>query len=153
MPTIDELAACTPTLEELIFSTVIPCWNNGADKIGSATAMTLLVAPIPLRVLSCALSFEYWSLAASDTRYWTAELNAGTGPLGFRSVATRSTRNTGATANGGVTARKAWTFDAAAWGPADLGAGELLRLTATPVGDPVTDWDLPMTATLRYRPL
>lgn len=153
MPTIDELAATTPTLEEMLFSTTVPCWNNAADKISASTAMTLLVAPMPLRILSCALSFEYWNIASSDSRYWRAELTAGTNPTGFRLVATRTTQNTGANANGGITARKGWLFDAAAWGPAELAVGEVLRLTATPVGDPVTDWDFPMTVTIRYRPL
>ena len=160
--TLEELAAevaalktQVPTLEEQLFSTVIPCWNNGADKIEGPTAVTLLVAPIPLRVLSVAFSWEYWTLAASDTRFWRAELNKGTGPGGFTVFATRSTQITGAHAGGGVTARKAWTFDAAAWTPggADLAAGELLRVTASPIGDPLSSWDLPMTATIRYRPL
>lgn len=159
MPTIDELAAelaalkeQVPSLEELQFSTVVPCWNNGVDKFASATAMTLLVAPIPLKVLSVALSFEYWSLAANDSAYWKMTLNKGSG-TSFADVATRTTQNTGANANGPIVARKAWTFDAAAWGDAELAAGDLLRMTASPVGSPAADFDLPYTATIRYRPL
>lgn len=141
-----------PTLEDLLFSTTIPCWNNAADKISGPTAVTLLVAPFPLRVLSVALSWEYWNLSASDSNYWKADLSSGTGPGGFTIFATRTTQNTGTNANGAVAARRAWTFDAAAWGSSDLDAGDLLRVTATPVGNPATDWDLPMTATIRYRP-
>jgi hypothetical protein len=157
-PTLEELAADLATLktqvpihEELLFSTILPCWNNAVDKLTNANAISLLVAPIPLRVLSCALSFEYWSLAASDSAYWTMTLSRGN-TSGYTDIAARSTQNTGANANGGITARKAWTFDAAAWGDAELAAGDLLRLTVAPTGT-VAAWDMPVTATIRYRPL
>ena len=153
MTTVDELAEQVPSLEDLLFSAVVPCWNNGADKITAATAMTLLVAPIPVRILSVSLSFEYWSLAAWDVAYWKMELNHGDAIAGYTTFATRTTQITGANANGGIVARKAWTFDAAAWGSADLAAGELLRMTVTPVGSPASDFDMPFTATVRYRPL
>lgn len=152
MTTVDELAAQTPSLEELLTSTLVPCWNGPIDRLSTANAMTLLVAPIPLRILSVAISWEYWNLAASDTAYWSANLNKGTGPTGFASIATRTTQNTGANANGPVVARKPWTFDAAAWGNADLAAGELLRVTFSPAGT-VNDLDMPFTVTTRYRPL
>lgn len=159
MTTIDEVAAdleavkgATPTVEELLFSTVVPCWNNAADKLTSANAMTLLVAPIPLRVLSIALSWEYWNIAASDTTFWTLTAKKGSNATAWDVVATRSTQNTGANANGAVTARKAWTFDAAAWGDADLAAADLLRIDFAPTGS-VAALDLPFTCTIRYRPL
>lgn len=162
MATTDELAAQIealtqqiPTLEDLLVSTTIPCWRasgNPATFISGSTALTLLVAPIPLRVLSVALSFEYMNLAASDTNYWRAELNRGSG-ASFTVFATRSTQNTGANAGGGIAQRRAWTFDAAAWSPSDLNAGDLLRVTFTPVGNPAEPIGLPMTVTIRYRPL
>lgn len=158
--TLEELAADVtalreqvPTLEDLLLSTVVPCWNNGLDKVSGATAFTLLVAPIPMRILSVALSFEYWSLPASDTNYWSVELNRGDAIKGYTAIATRTTQTTGANANGAITARKAWTFDAAAWASADLAAGDLLRMTAAPGGSPASDFDMPFTATIRYRPL
>ena len=159
MTTIEELAAdletvkgSTPTLEDLLFSTVVPCWNNAADKLTGANAMTLLVAPIKLRVLSIALSWEYWSLAASDVNYWTLTVKKGSNPAGWTTIATRTTQNTGANANGAVAARSAWTFDAAAWGDADLNIGDLLRVDFAPTGS-VAALDLPFTATIRYRAL
>ena len=151
--TVDELAEQVPSLEDLLFSATIPCWNNGADKIAAATAMTLLVAPIPVRILSVSLSFEYWNLAASDSAYWKMTLNKGDGPGGFADIATKTTQATGANAGGAITARKAWPLDSANWGPADLAAGDLLRMTVSPVGSPASDFDLPFTATVRYRPL
>lgn len=160
MTTIDEVAADlatfktqVPTLEEQLWSTVVPCWNNGADKLTSATAMTLLVAPIPLRVLSVALSFEYWNLAAHDSSYWRMTLGKGNAVAGYSDIAVKSTQNTGANANGAIVARKAWTFDSAAWASADMQAGDLLRLTVAPLGNPASDFDMPFTATIRYRPL
>lgn len=159
MPTTDELAAeleavkaSTPTLEELPFSFLVPCWNNGIDKLTSANAMTFLVAPIPLRVLSIALSFEYMNLPASDTAYWTLTAKKGSNPGGWTDVAARSTQNTGALANGGIVSRSKWTFDAAAWGNADLAAGDLLRVDFVPSGS-VASLDLPFTVTIRTRPL
>lgn len=159
MPTTDELAAdleavkaSTPTLEELCFSMVIPCWNNGIDKLPSATAMTLLVAPMPLRVLSVACSWEYWNLAASDAAYWKGELSKGNG-AGYSVFATKTTQNTGAYAGGGIVARRAWTFDSANWGNADLAQNDLLRLSWSPTGAPASDLDMPFTLTIRARPL
>lgn len=142
-----------PTLEEQLFSVVVPCWNNTSDKISGATAMTLLIAPIPLRILSAVCSWDYWNLPAHEANYWKADLNRGTGPDGFTSIAIKTTQTTGALAGGAVTARKAWPLDSANWGGADLAAGDLLRLTASPIGSPASDWDLPMTVTIRYRPL
>lgn len=164
MPTTDELAAdlalvkgSTPTIEELLVTTAVCCWTNSTQTpvrdIASAVWMTLLTAPIPLRVLSVSLSFEYWALAASDTAYWQAELArrdaAGTATV----FATRTTQNTGANAGGPIVQRAAWTFDAAAWGTSDLAIGDALALRPTPVGGPASNWRLPMLATIRYRPL
>lgn len=161
MPTTDELAAdleavktSTPTLEEQMFSTLVTTWNNAQDKLTTANAMTFLVAPIPLRVLSIGLSFEYLNLPASDTAYWTMTAKRGSNATAWTDVAKRSTQNTGANANGGITARKAWTFDAAAWADASLAAGDLLRIdfAPTPTGS-VAALDLPFTCTIRYRAL
>ena len=159
MTTVDEVAADlaefktqVPTLEEQLFSLLVPCWNNGADKLTNANAMTFLVAPFPLRVLSIALSWDYWSLPANDSNYWSLTARRGSNPSGWVVVATRTTQSTGGNANGGVTARKAWSFDAAAWASADLLAGDLLRVDFTPVGA-VADLDMPFTVTVRYRPL
>lgn len=163
MPTTDELAAAladlqqaTPTIEELIVTTSICCWTSGAAPardITSAVWITLLTAPIPLRILSVTLSFEYWNLAANDAAYWKAELAQHTPAGVFNTIATRTSQNTGATANGPIVARQGWSFDAAAWGVSDLAAGDSLTLRPTPVGSPASDWRLPMIATTRYRPL
>jgi hypothetical protein len=159
MPTVDELAAdlesfkqTVPTLEEQLFSVVIPGWNNGADRLASANAMTLLVAPIPLRVLSVGVSWDYWNLPASDTKYWEGKLDKGSASTSWTEIARKTTQNTGAYAGGAVTARAAWTFDSANWGNADLLSGQLLRLVWTPYGTP-SDLDMPFTVTVRYRAL
>lgn len=159
MTTIEELEArlavvetSTPTLEEQLFSMLVPCWNGLQDKISTANAMTFLAAPIPLRVLSIALSWEYWNLAASDANFWTMTARKGSNVTTWADIAKRSTQNTGANAGGPVVARKAWTFDAAAWGDADLATGDLLRIDFAPTGS-VAALDMPFTATIRYRPL
>jgi hypothetical protein len=158
MITTNELAAQlaalrqqTPTLEELLVTTAFQSWK-GATELTTATRFTLLIAPIPVRILSVAVSFEYCSIAASETSYWTGVLEHGDGPAGFPDIAARSTRGTGANANGGITARKAWTWDAATWGRADLAVGELLTVTWTPTGTPAA-LHLPALYTIRYRAL
>lgn len=158
MVTTDELAAQlaelrrqTPTLEELLVTASFQSWK-GATDLTKAVRFTLLVAPIPVRILSVAVSFEYWSIASSETSYWTGVLEQGDGQAGFPDIAARSTRGTGANANGGITARKAWTWDAAAWTGADLAAGELLTVTWTPTGTPAA-LSLPALYTIRYRAL
>lgn len=158
MITTNELAAQlaalrqqTPTLEELLVTTAFQSWK-GATEVTVPTRFTLLVAPIPVRILSVAVSFEYWTLASSETSYWTGVLEHGDGPAGFPNIAARSTRGTGADANSGITARKAWTWDAAAWAGADLAAGELLTVTWSPTGEPAP-LHLPALYTIRYRAL
>jgi hypothetical protein len=162
LPTTDELAAdlaavkqATPTHEDLIVVSPFCCYAYGTptNVISGASWMTLMTAPIPLRILSVALSFEYWSLLPSDTAYWQADLAAHTAAGFGVPFATRTTQNTGANANGAITARTAWTFDAATWGMSDLGTGDGLALKASPVGSPASSWRFPMVATIRYRPL
>lgn len=158
MPTTDELAAqiaalqeSVPTLEELLFSDTIVSWNGSTTLTGS-TRFTLLVAPIPLRILSVGISSEYQTLAASDTAYWTCALEHGTNAGGFPDLAVRSTQNTGATANGGIASRTPWTFDAATWVSQDIAAGELLTVNWIPTGS-VAALQFPQTYTIRYRPI
>lgn len=141
----------TPTLEELLFSTTISSWNGSTD-VTAATRFTLMVAPGPIEVLGVDFSFDYWSLASSSTAYWTATLEKGTGPAGFPDIANRDTQTTGGNANGPIVARQSWNFDAAAWGSANLAKGDLFCVTWGKTGSPAA-LHLPMTATVRYRPL
>jgi hypothetical protein len=147
--------ASVPTLEEQLFSLVVDSWPNSSGtpitQIPWSIRTTLLVAPIPLKILSVAASFEYWTLAASDTAYWTGVVEHGTQSAGFTAVATRSTQNTGANANGGVAQRTAWTWDAAVWQDITYNAGDLMSVSWTPTGSPAP-MVLPVTYTVRYRP-
>jgi hypothetical protein len=159
LTTIEDLAAdletvkaSTPTLEEQLFSQMVPCWNNGADRLTGGNAMTFLVAPIPLRILSISMSFEYWNIAASNSNYWTLSARKGSNTSGWATFAERSTQSTGGNANGPVASRTPWTFDGATWGNADLQAGDLLRMDFVPTGNPA-DLDMPFTITVRYRAL
>lgn len=142
-----------PTLEELPYGAKTTCWkdanNNPICVVPWSYRDTLLVAPINLSVLSVTLSFEYWTLPASDTSYWRADLQVGSGAT-WTTVATRSTQNTGSTANGGITARTPWTFDAAVstTTPISLTMGQLLAIAWTPVGSPAAML-LPVTYTMR----
>lgn len=160
MPSLDELAAqvaalqeSVPTLEDLLFSTTIPSWGSTtpACTLTASTRLTLMVAPMPVRILSVALSPEYQTLAASDTAYWTAALERGSGGS-FPDLAVRSTQATGPNAGGGLAQRAPWTFDAAAWAGADLAAGDLLTVNWYPTGG-VAALQLPQTYTVRYRAL
>lgn len=160
MPTLDELAAqvaalqeSVPTLEDLLFSTTIPCWGSSTPSctITGSTRLTLMVAPMPVRILSVAMSPEYQTLAASDTAYWTCAIERGFAGS-FPDLAIRSTQNTGANANGGLAQRTPWTFDAAAWTDTDLAAGDLLTANWYPTGA-VAALGFPHTYTVRYRAL
>jgi hypothetical protein len=160
MPTTDELAAqiaalqaATPTHEDLLASMTIPCWGSSTPSctITGSTRLTLMVVPIPLRILSVGISLEYQTLAASDTNFWTCALERGSGGS-YPDMALRSTQNTGANANGGITARTPWTFDAAAWASTDLAAGDLLTANWYPAGSPAA-LQFPQTFTIRYRPI
>lgn len=163
MPTTDELAAQlgelqiqVPTIEDLICTVSIPGWSSSGGtlsaSLGSSTRFTLMTLNVPVRILSVAVSFEYFSLGASDTSYWTCFLEKGNEAAGFPDIAARSTQNTGANANGAIVKRTPWTFDAAAWGNADVAAGELLAVNWAPTGS-VANLEFPVNYTIRYQPL
>jgi len=141
MPTTDELATeldtlktQVPTIEELFFSQTHISWASSSTSgstpnsgISGSTRFTLAAFNKPVRVLGMAVSFDYWNMAGSDTNYWTCSLERGNDAIGFPDMAIRSTRLTGTDANGGITRRTPWTFDAAAWNTnADIAAGEIL---------------------------
>lgn len=160
VPTLDSVnadlqatKAAVPTLEEQLTSTIVSCWKGTSDQpidlVPWGYSATLLVAPINLSVLSVGLSFEYWSLPASDSAYWAASLLIGTSVAGFATAATRTTQNTGATANGGITARSPWTFNSAPGSPWTVPAGQLLLINWNPTGSPI-QMKLPVTVTVRY---
>ena len=153
--TVADLQASVPTLEEQLLVSNVCCYSFGAptNLITSGVWITLMTAPIPLRILSVDLSFEYWTIAPSDTNYWETRLAIHSGTSFGTPFAIRSTQSTGANANGGITARTPWTFDAASWGTADLAKGDGLAMNVVPGGTPVTSFRLPVVATIRYRAL
>lgn len=149
----------TPTLEELLSSTVICCWN-GASVVSSGFRMTLMTAPFPCRILGLGLSFEYTTLASgqpvvvgSNTNYWRAVLERGKPNGSFPDMAAKSTQLTGAETNGPILTRRTWSFDSANWnGDRDLNKDDLLCLNWQETGSP-TPLRFPMVATVRYAPL
>lgn len=151
---IQTMQTQVPTLEELCTSLFVDTWpdanSNPITLIPWSYRNTLLVAPINLNILSVSISWEYWNLAASDTSYWTGQLQVGAGGT-FNTYATRTTQNTGSTANGAVTARTPWTFDAAVTTttPVSVQRGQLLAMTWAPTGSPGS-MKLPVTYTIRY---
>ena len=144
----------TPILEELCFSYGIQSWVDG---IGSVTRsplnhrVTIGIAPMAMRVLSAAVSFEYWNCPASNTDYWEVSLEKGSG-ASFPNIAFTTTQSSGANANGGIVARTAWTLDSANWGDADMAKNQLLAVNLSRIGNPPTIF-YPATWTVRYRPL
>jgi hypothetical protein len=154
--TPEELAEQVPSLEELYAIASFPSWVTSGTPVASQSSgfrQTLFVPTgVPVRILGVALSFEYWNLAASDTNYWmaTAEIGSGTN---WPDHAVRTTQNTGGTANGGITARTPWTFDAAAWSPDPIVApGQALAMLWTKFGSPAA-FAFPVTYTIRYSPV
>jgi hypothetical protein len=148
----------TPTLEELLFSTVIASWNGGT-VFSSGLRMTLFCAPFAVRILGMDISIEYSSIAgpaavvASDTHYWRLVLERGLPSGSFPDMAAKATKASGAEAGGTIFTRKTWSFDSADWNTdRDLDKGDLLCLLWQATGSP-TDIRLPMTATVRYAAL
>lgn len=148
---LDALKTQVPTLEEQMFSTCLATWN-GDQYINYSFIASLMVAPMAMRVLSMSLVWDYYSQAASDASYWKLTLRKGDNADGYKDIATRATTATGQYSNGGVISRQAWTFDAAAWGNADLSKDDLLQVYFWREGTP-TDMRMPLTATIRYMPL
>lgn len=147
---LQTLKTQVPTLEGLTQSVAFQTWTVGSAIVRTMTSsfrQCLFIAPVPCRVLSVAFAFEYFSIDASDTSYWQAGLEIGPSAT-WPDLALRTTQNTGPNANGPIAARTAWTFDAAAWQPSDLAAGQILACTWSPVGSPAA-LRFPMLATLR----
>lgn len=152
--TPEELATQVPSLEELWAVSEVSCLTVGPNLAVSRTSgfrKTIWVGgAAPVKILGLYLSFDYWSLPASDSAYWCFSADIGAG--GSHSpCAKRCTRITGADANGGIVARTPWTFDGAAWGDSTLSAGQILSLNISPVGA-VAAITFPMTVGIRYAP-
>jgi hypothetical protein len=156
---VSTLQLSTPTLEEQMFSTVIPSWNGGTT-FTSGPRMTLLVAPFPMRIQAVGISIEYTTLAAgqpavagSNTNYWRLTLERGLPSGSFPDIVSKTTQLTGAEAGGAIATRKAWTFDSGNWNAdRDLAKDDLLCLLWADTGTPTTV-RLPMTVTVRYSAL
>lgn len=148
---VSQTEVSTPTLEEQMFSLVIDGWR-GSSSIISPQRMTLLVAPIPVRILSVGLSFDYGGVAASNTNYWRGVLEKSEVGGAFPDITAKTTQSTGAEANGPIIARRAWTFDSGNWGDADIAKDQLLTLYWQEIGTPPAI-TLPMTVTVRYAAL
>lgn len=155
---VSTIETSTPTLEEQVFSIVIPSWN-GFTSIGNGCRMTLVAAPFPCRVQGLDMSFDYTTQAAgqpvvpgSNTNYWRLVLERGKPDGSFPDMAAKSTQLTGAEANGTIYTRKTWSFDSANWNnDRDLAKGDLLCLTWQEIGAPIPV-KLPLVATVRYSP-
>lgn len=148
---LDTLKTQVPTIEEQIFSTCLATWN-GDQMLSYSFIASIMVAPIAMRILSVGLVWDYFNQGVSDADYWKVTIRKGDNASGYADVATRATTNTGEISNGPIVARKAWTFDAAAWNDASLQPGNLLQLYFWRQGAP-TDMRMPLTATVRYMPL
>jgi hypothetical protein len=158
--TLEELEAAflqfrdqVPTLEGLMTNTAIQSWNGYTD-ITTNTRYTLMAPLIPVRILGVAVSFEYWTQAGSDTSFWTGAIEHGTNATGFPDMAVKTTQLTGALANGGITQRTPWTWDAESWTTTDVAAGELLTVNWYAAGAPAPSaLHFPALYTIRYREL
>lgn len=156
---LDEVTAYqqqTPTLEELLFTTYIPSYNYlgalypSVPGTGGGASITVMVAPMVMRVLSLSLSWEYWSIGASDTNYWNVDLLRRFADGSANNiVVTRTTQITGPQANGAIDSRSAWTFAGADTSTEPFNTGDLLGITVRPTGTPA-DMYLGFTVTIRY---
>lgn len=134
------------SVEELTISVVLDTWLNQRTP-GSDRNLTLWIAPFPCRIMWVALSFDYMSKAASDTDYVTFRFDR----LAGGAATTLVDKTTQATGGEAITARTAWDFTQNAWTTADFAAGNLLTMSLNVAGTATIE--LPMTATIRYRPL
>lgn len=162
MTTIDDVNADlqifktqVPTLEGLSHSLNFQTWTIGGSIVRQMTTgfrQCLYAAPgISTRVLYVGMVFDYTTIATNDTSYWKAELQIGSG-TSWTTVASKTTQNTGALANGGVTARVPWTFESANWSSSDMIPGQVLALNWSVTGTP-DPLKFPVTLTLRVREL
>lgn len=156
-PAVADLAAYqiqTPTLEELVSDTVIdtqPVNNVPVTTVGINILRTIRVAPIPMRVLSVGLAWEYWALPANDVDYWEMQVVRVDAAGVLQTIGTRTTQAIGANANQGITSRKAWTFNALTLSATVIGAGEIVAVYALRRGAP-PNMLLPLTVTMRAVP-
>jgi hypothetical protein len=152
--TADDLATQVPSIEELWAVCEVSCLTvGGISAVSRASGFRKTVwvgGAAPVAILGLYLAFEYWSQPASDSAYWTFRADIGAGGS-YVACAQRSTRNTGPDANGAITARVPWTFDAAAWGPSIVTAGQIMTLNIWPTGTPPAIL-LPMSVGVRYAP-
>ena len=174
---LSQYQASTPTLEELVmaggFDTIngqrgysnVTTWPKSADPqpIGDAFKLGLFVAPFQMKINSCDLAWEYWDLAASDTNYWSLQIQV----LEGSTTTVLATRNTTATAGvdsgGSINNRVPYSFDAASWVDHTITKGGIIQLQATPSKTKTssgTNWvqscypfGSPMSWTIRYSPV
>lgn len=111
----------------------------------STTITTLMIAPYPLRITSALLVFDALTLPTSSSVYITATLRKFT--TGGTEIVSRSS------ADGGISARVPWLFDAASWNSSaqNLAAGDMVNLGIYRTGGAVVEF--PAMIQLGYTPL
>lgn len=151
----DTLKGQVHTREEAVFQVSHTGWPvNGSivQLLSTSFRFGMFVAPFPCKILSLAMVFDYWTIAASDTNYWQISLEKSSDGTTFPDIVNKSTQNTGALAGGGITGRKSWSLDSGAWGDATLNTGDVLDVLWTPHGSPAA-LKLPVLYTGRYAAL
>lgn len=127
-------------------------WQQGTTvvvQLNASATMSVWAVTYACRVEAARFSFEFFTLAASDTNYWevdVARIRAG--------VATRiAVKHTKVTGGEGITARTPWSFAGIPFDPAAglLAPGDLLVVRVNRVGAPA-DLRLPVIGSIKVTP-
>lgn len=149
---LDAVQSTVPTIDELVQTVVISTWGTAGSTVENGPVThTVWIAPFDCSITWAAMSFDYWTLAESDSNYWQFQFTRGRG-ADRANIVSKTTMSTGSGGEG-ITARTFWGFSGFVWdtNAAKMQAGDLLLLRTAKTGSPA-DVQLPMTVTFRYVP-
>lgn len=149
---INSVASFAASVDDLSASFYMSNIRSAGAAVDITTGVnnTIWVAPRACTITSMVLLFEYYTLAASSTNYWTFTLRksnaAQASPV---NMVVKSTNSVGGE---GITARTPWSMTGGL-SNTSMAAGQLLQLNiGSPTGAP-SSIQLPLMAVWTYRPV
>lgn len=154
------LTADTVTLDELSVSAFVPAWTSTSGVLsptvpgaGAGLWQTIFIAPFVLRVHSVALCWEYWSIAASNSKYWefaASRMHWHGGTNDWDSIGSNTTQISGDNAGGAVVPRTSRTITVD--DDVVCAAGDLVLVGFIPHGSPA-QMNYSVAVTVSYSPV
>lgn len=121
-------------------------WTNGGTD--TAVDRTVAVVGDPRFLAWASIVWDAWTLAASDTDYWTFSLVQRRGGVDT----TIATKTTQATQGEAITAGKPWDFAGGPWGAVALSLGDTIRLVGAKTAGAPADMSRSYVGALRLTP-